>query len=72
MDEARDIPTNVEALTQLCIEQRVTLQANRFEIEHLRLQVARLRGLKFGQSSERLSRMSISSRSGCWPMKSQR
>jgi transposase len=53
MDEVRDIPTNVEALTQLCIEQRVTLQANRFEIEHLRLQVARLRGLKFGQSSER-------------------
>lgn len=53
MGEAHEIPTNIEGLTRLVIEQRVTLKAKDFEIEHLRLQVARLRRMKFGQSSER-------------------
>ncbi len=53
MGEVHEIPTNIEALTRLVIEQRVTLKAKDFEIEHLRLQVARLRRMKFGQSSER-------------------
>jgi transposase len=53
MDEAREIPTDTESLKQLVIEQRGTIKAKDFEIEHLRLQVARLRRMKFGQSSER-------------------
>jgi transposase len=53
MGEAHEIPTNIEGLTRLVIEQRITLKAKDFEIEHLRLQVARLRRMKFGQSSER-------------------
>jgi transposase len=60
MDEARRLPRNVEALTRIVRErdltikaQDVTLKAKDFEIEHLRLQVAGLRRLKFGQSSER-------------------
>lgn len=53
MDEARRLPRNVTALTRIVREQAVTIKAKDFEIEHLRLQVARLRRLKFGQSSER-------------------
>jgi transposase len=53
MDEAREIPTDTKSLTRLVIEQRGTIKAKDFEIEHLRLQVARLRRMKFGQSSER-------------------
>jgi transposase len=53
MAQARDIPKDLHHLTQLVIEQQVSLKAKDFEIEHLRLQVARLRNLKFGQSSER-------------------
>jgi transposase len=53
MAEAHDLPRDPESLTRLVMEQRVTIKAKDFEIEHLRLQVARLRNLKFGQSSER-------------------
>src|SRR5438552_5100903 len=53
MAQTRDLPKDLDSLTKLVIEQQVTLQAKDFEIEHLRLQVARLRNLKFGQSSER-------------------
>lgn len=60
MDKACRLPRNVEALTRIVRErdltikaQDVTLKAKDFEIEHLRLRVARLRRLKFGQSSER-------------------
>src|SRR3981189_3502944 len=53
MAQARDLPKDLDSLTKLVIEQQVTLKAKDFEIEHLRLQVARQRNLKFGQSSER-------------------
>jgi transposase len=53
MAQMRDLPKDLDSLTKLVIEQQVTLKAKDFEIEHLRLQVARLRNLKFGQSSER-------------------
>jgi transposase len=53
MAQTRDLPKDLDSLTRLVIEQQVTLKAKDFEIEHLRLQVARLRNLKFGQSSER-------------------
>lgn len=53
MTQARDLPKDLDSLTALVIEQQVSLKAKDFEIEHLRLQVARLRNLKFGQSSER-------------------
>jgi len=53
MADAHEIPINIDDLTRLVIEQRISLKAKDFEIEHLRLQVARLRRLKFGQSSER-------------------
>ena len=53
MAQTRDLPKDLDSLTKLVIEQQVTLKAKDFEIEHLRLQVARLRNLKFGQSSER-------------------
>lgn len=48
-----EIPSDIETLKRLFIEQRLTIRAKDMEIEHLRLQVARLRRMKFGQSSER-------------------
>jgi len=53
MAQARELPKDIDTLTKLVIEQQVSLKAKDFEIEQLRLQVARLRNLKFGQSSER-------------------
>jgi transposase len=53
MDEAPALPRTVKALTRIVRERDLTIKAKDFEIEHLRLQVARLRRLKFGQSSER-------------------
>jgi len=53
MVQPRDLPKDLDSLTALVIEQQVSLKAKDFEIEHLRPQVARLRNLKFGQSSER-------------------
>src|SRR5258708_26914685 len=53
MAQTRDLPKDLDSLTKLVIEQQVTLKGKDFEIEHLRLQVARMRNLKFGQSSER-------------------
>src|ERR1700683_2066069 len=51
MVQARDLPKYTDTPTKLVIEQQVSLKAKGFEIE--RLQVARPRNLKFGQSSER-------------------
>jgi hypothetical protein len=53
MAQPRDIPKDLDSLTALVIEQHVSFKAKDFEIEHLRLQVAGLRNLKLGQSSER-------------------
>jgi transposase len=57
----RDLPNDVETLKRLLAEKDATLEAIRaqlhsktVEIERLRLQLAQLRRLKFGRSSEKL------------------
>jgi transposase len=51
-----DLPDDVEALRRLVIEQRVELVARELEIETLKVQLARLRRMTFGRSSEQLDR----------------
>lgn len=62
MQRAADLPEDAKSLKQLLLESRSALTAARaqlrsreLEIETLRLQLARLRRLKFGRSSEQLS-----------------
>jgi transposase len=50
------LPTDVEALQRLVLEQRAALASNTIEIEHLKLVIAKLRRLQFGRSSEKLTR----------------
>jgi transposase len=57
----RDLPNDVETLKRLLAEKDAALEAargelrsHRLEIERLRLQLARLRRLQFGRSSEQL------------------
>ena len=55
-DPAADLPDDVEALRRLVIEQRAVLAARELEIETLKVQLARLRRMQFGRSSETLDR----------------
>ena len=55
-DPAADLPDDVEALRRLVIEQRAVLAARDLEIETLKVQLARLRRMQFGRSSETLDR----------------
>lgn len=61
MPRTRDLPNDVETLKRLLAEKDATLEAIRaqlhsktVEIERLRFQLAQLRRLKFGRSSEKL------------------
>jgi transposase len=51
-----DLPDDVEALRRLVMEQRAVLVARELEIETLKVQLARLRRMTFGRSSEQLGR----------------
>lgn len=61
MQHAHDLPEDIESLRALLIEARAALEAmhttlhsRELEIEHLRGQLARLRRMQFGRSSEAL------------------
>jgi transposase len=55
-DPAADLPNDIDALRRLVIEQRAALAVRDLEIEKLKVQLARLRRMTFGRSSERLDR----------------
>jgi transposase len=55
MPAALDLPDDVETLKQLLLQERAARQADQVEIQSLKLQLAYLRRLQFGQSSEQLS-----------------
>ena len=61
MLRARDLPDDVDTLKRLLVEKdtalqtiRIELRSHKLEIERLRLELARLRRMQFGRSSERL------------------
>ena len=49
-----DLPNDVDSLKQLILEQRALLLTRQVEIDKLKVQLARLRRLHFGRSSEQL------------------
>lgn len=51
-----DLPDDVEALRALVLDLSNSLQSKDLEIDKLRVQIAKLRRLQFGQSSEKLDR----------------
>jgi transposase len=55
MPAALDLPDDIETLKRLLLEERAARQADQVEIQSLKLQLAYLRRLQFGQSSEQLS-----------------
>jgi transposase len=55
MPAAFDLPDDIETLKRLLLEERAARQADQVEIQSLKLQLAYLRRLQFGQSSEQLS-----------------
>ncbi len=54
MPRTRDLPNDVESLQRLVIEQRALLLNRELEIEKLKIELARLKRLQFGRSSEQL------------------
>jgi len=63
MGEAADLPTDIEALQALIIERNAKLEAaealllsQKLELEKLRFQIAYLKRIKYGRSSEQLDR----------------
>jgi transposase len=55
MPAALDLPDDIETLKRLLLQERAARQADQVEIQSLKLQLAHLRRLQFGQSSEQLS-----------------
>jgi len=51
---ARDLPDDIDTLKRLIIESQTKLAERDYEIEHLKLLIAKLRRLQFGRSSEKL------------------
>jgi transposase len=51
---SRPLPTDIESLQRLVIEQRAALLSRDVEIEKLKIELARLRRMQFGRSSEKL------------------
>lgn len=49
-----DLPDDIEILKQIVIEQRSRLLSNSLQIEHLKLQLSKLRRMQFGRSSEKI------------------
>ncbi|MGO9994112.1 MAG: IS66 family transposase [Steroidobacteraceae bacterium] len=54
MQGMSDLPDDVEILKQIVIEQRARLLSNSLQIEQLKLQLSKLRGMQFGRSSEQI------------------
>src|ERR1700690_2324026 len=54
MQRTSDLPDNIEILKQIVIEQRAQLLSNSLQIEQLKLQLAKLRGMQFGRASEQI------------------
>src|SRR5580658_7146854 len=54
MQSMSDLPDDIEILKRIVIEQRERLLSNSLQIEQLKLQLAKLRRLQFGRSSEQL------------------
>ena len=54
MLNARDLPDDIDTLKRLIIESQTKLAERDYEIEHLKLLIAKLRRLQFGRSSEKL------------------
>ena len=54
MEKPQELPNDVGLLKQIIEEQRARLVTHKVEIEQLRLELAKLKRLKFGRSSERL------------------
>src|SRR5882757_7285858 len=51
---SRSLPTDIESLQRLVIEQRSALLSRDVEIEKLKIELARLKRMQFGRSSEQL------------------
>jgi transposase len=51
---SRSLPTDIESLQRLVIEQRAALLSRDVEIEKLKIELARLKRMQFGRSSEQL------------------
>jgi transposase len=51
---SRSLPTNIESLQRLVIEQRAALLSRDVEIEKLKIELARLKRMQYGRSSEQL------------------
>jgi len=49
-----DLPNDIDSLKRLILEQRAALLSRQLEIDKLKLQLARLRRMHFGRSSEQL------------------
>jgi transposase len=54
MQSMSDLPDDIEILKQIVIEQRSRLLSNILQIEQLKLQLAKLRRMQFGRSSEQI------------------
>jgi transposase len=55
MQRTSDLPDDIEILKQIVIEQRARLLSNSLQIEQLKLQLAKLRRMQFGRSSEQIN-----------------
>src|SRR5258708_25606185 len=51
---SRPLPSDIESLQRLVIEQRAALLSRDVEIEKLKIELARLKRMQFGRSSEKL------------------
>ena len=54
MPSMRDLPDDVESLQQLVIAQRAELLARDLQLERMRMELARLKRMQYGRSSEQL------------------
>jgi transposase len=54
MQSMSDLPDDIEILKQIVIEQRSRLLSDTLQIEQLKLQLAKLRRIQFGRSSEQI------------------
>lgn len=54
MQRMSDLPDDIEILKQIVIEQREQLLSSTLQIEQLKLQLAKLRRMQFGRSSEQI------------------
>jgi len=60
MQRMSDLPDDIEILKQIVIEQRERLLSSTLQIEQLKLQLAKLRRMQFGRSSEQIDARSRS------------